>query len=152
MLNLLKKYGNFVAGKQKEMQDKFFGFNWDFLGFMASLACALHCSMLPLLLAAGALGGLAWLEHPIVEAFFIAVSLIVASWSLINSYVHRHRNLTALVTVVLGFVLIIAGRFVEGGAEMLLTTLGGITIAMAHVINWRLVRDCEACVLVKTDK
>ncbi len=134
------------------MEDKFFGFNWDFLGFMASIACALHCSMLPLLLAAGALGGLAWLEHPIVEAFFIMVSLIVASWSLIGSYVNRHRNLTALITVVLGFVLIIASRFAEGGAEMLLTTLGGLVIALAHVINWRLLKECEACMLVKVKK
>ncbi len=134
------------------MEKKFFGFNWDFFGFMASLACALHCATVPLLLTIGTLGGLAWLEHPVVEGAFIALSLLLASWSLIGSYFNQHRNLSALVTVVLGFVLIIASRFAEGNAEVLLTVLGGLTIALAHYINWKLLRVRQACVIIKHQK
>ena len=132
------------------MENKFFGFNWDFFGFVASLACALHCATVPLILTIGALGGLAWLEHPLVEGSFILLSLVLASWSLLGSYIHQHRNLSALVTVLLGFVLIIASRFAAGSAEVLLTVLGGLTIALAHYINWRTLKLCQSCIIIKS--
>lgn len=132
------------------MENRFFGFNWDFFGFMASLACALHCASVPLLLTFGALGGLAWLEHPMVEGAFIVLSLLLASWSLINGYFNQHRNVSALLTVVLGFVLIIASRFTEGSAEVILTVFGGLTIALAHYINWKLLKVCQSCVIIKS--
>jgi hypothetical protein len=132
------------------MENKFFGLNWDFFGFIASIACALHCATVPILLTIGALGGLAWLEHPLVEGFFIVLSLLLASWSLIGSYINQHRNPSALVTVVLGFLLIITSRFIEGSAEAVLMVIGGLTIALAHYINWKLLKVCRSCVMLKS--
>lgn len=132
------------------MEKRFFGLNWDFFGFIASVACALHCATVPLLLTIGALGSLAWLEHPVVEGSFIVLSLMLASWSLIGSYFNHHRNLSALVTVILGFVLIIISRFTEGSAEAILTVIGGLTIALAHYINWKLLKVCQSCVVIKS--
>ncbi len=125
------------------MRKSFFGLNWDFVGFMASLTCALHCAIVPIILTMGALGGATWLEHPFLEGSFIALSLMLASWSLIGSYINNHRNFSALATVLAGFILIIASRFVEGSAEILLTVSGGLIIATAHYINWRLLKDSE---------
>lgn len=130
-----------MLNSQKLKGDHFISLNKDFFGFMASMACAIHCALLPFILTIGALSSLAWLEHPMIEAGFILLSLILAGWSIVIGYLRHHKNYTALITVLVGFALIIASRFFEGSMEAILTTLGGLTIAAAHIINWRLLRQ-----------
>ncbi len=128
------------------MRERFINLtNKDFLGFMASMICAVHCAVVPVLLTLGTLGSLAWLEHPLVEMTFILISLVLAAWSLVTGYFRHHGNLTALAVVLVGFMLIIASRFVEGSGEVLLTVFGGLTIAAAHLINWNLLKTCKSC-------
>ncbi|MEL7122079.1 MAG: MerC domain-containing protein [Bacteroidota bacterium] len=122
------------------MKDRFFSLNKDFVGFIASMACAIHCSLLPLALTFGALSGLAWMERPWVEAVFIILSIIIATWSLADGYFNKHKNFKAIAIVIVGFSLIIMSRFVEGNWEAILTTLGGIGIAVAHYVNWTLLK------------
>jgi hypothetical protein len=138
------------------MRRKFFSLNLDFLGFSASMLCALHCAALPLLLTAGAFSGFAWLENEIVEWFFIGSAIIFASWSLVTSFWQTHRNPIPLLLVVLGFFLIIWNHFGGGHGHThthahfewgtaLLSVAGGIAIAIAHYLNWRLISRYRSC-------
>ncbi len=124
-------------------EQNFFGLHLDFVGFTASMLCAIHCAALPLLLSAGLLGSIAWLHAPWVEGTFIAASLVVASWSLLRSYFSHHQRFIAISVVVFGFLLIIVSRFVAENWEPLLTAGGGVLIAVAHIINWRLCKKCS---------
>lgn len=119
------------------MKQKFFSLNLDFLGFSASMVCALHCMALPLVMTFSALSGLAWLENPWIEAIFIGLSFGIASWSLTRSY-RLHQQMAAIRIVVIGFVFIIVSRFADHGWEPILAAVGGMTIAGAHWKNWRL--------------
>lgn len=124
-------------------EESFIGANKDFFGFLASMACAIHCAALPFILTIGALGSLSWLENPLIEYTFIAISLILASWSIIGGFLNHHKNLTVVLVVLLGFALIVASRLVEGPAEAILTSVGGVIIAIAHIYNWRLMKSCS---------
>ena len=126
------------------MQDKFFSSNLDFLGFSASLLCAIHCISLPLLLSVGALGGLAWLENELLEHGIILLSFIIASWSLGQSYFKYRIRLDAIAIVLLGFGFILAAHAFAENLEPVLMMIGGICIALAHYLNWKMVNRRKA--------
>jgi hypothetical protein len=117
----------------------FFGkLNLDFLGMSASLLCAVHCSVLPLLLTVGLLGGFSWLEHPAVEITFIFSSLMLAWLSLLPGWRRGHGRIEPVLTMLVGFGLIVLAHVFHEQYEGLLMTLGGLAIAVAHFLNWRL--------------
>ncbi len=133
------------------MNNRFFGLNLDFLGFSASLICAIHCALLPLILSLGALSGLSWLGSHAFDIVFIIISVIIASWSLFSSYLNHHRKTNALWVVLLGFMVIIASRMVGHEASHILMGAGGFIIALAHYVNWRMLTNCNACNVAPAD-
>lgn len=127
------------------MIQKFFSLNLDFLGFSASLLCAIHCAAIPLLLAVGALSGLAWLEHHWVELVFIGLSFLFATASLIPSYRNQHGRQRPLQIVAVGFGLIVLAHLLPHEYEHWIMVVAGSSIAYAHWVNWRLLRKHAAC-------
>ena len=109
----------------------------DLLGFAGSALCALHCSALPLLLAMGMLSGLEWMESHWVEYAFFISAVVLAGYTIVRSYL-QHRKPLALIVVSAGFICFLIGIVQHNHAEIGLTTLGGVLIAIAHIINYRL--------------
>lgn len=111
----------------------------DRIGVGISLSCAIHCIATGLIsLAPAAFGfegsGIAWLEF--LEWPFLLGAAVVGVVSLLPSYRHHHeRRPLALFGV--GMSLLAASRFVEGPAEIVITTVGVVTIATAHLLNLR---------------
>ncbi len=114
----------------------------DRFGATGSLICAVHCAVLPALLAvAPALGLSFWLSDG-VEASIVIFVTVLGLFSLIWGYL-RHRALMALLLLVPGLVLLWAGllhpelhhsRVPHAGVM----TLGGVLVGLAHVVNLRL--------------
>ncbi len=125
------------------MRQKFFSNHLDFFGFSASMLCAVHCIAIPVVMAVGAISGLAWLKNPWMEALFIALSFIIASWSLSRSYLLYRHSIIAIRIMAIGFAFIIISRFTEYAWEPILAAAGGITIATAHWKNWQLQKKCH---------
>jgi hypothetical protein len=121
--------------------------NLDMLGISASVLCAVHCSLLPVLLTVGALGGLSWLRHPLVEVVFIMLSLLLAFFSLLPSWRKAHGRLEPILLMLAGFACIVLSRLLGEGLEPALMTIGGLTIAAAHLLNWRLMRKYACCIV-----
>ncbi len=122
------------------MHSKFISLNLDFLGFSASMLCALHCLALPFVLTFGALSGLSWIGNHAIESFFIFLSILLASLSLIQGYRKEHQQLTAIYVVLFGFLIILVSRFMDGNWHVILAGIGGCAVAAAHLINWRLLK------------
>jgi len=112
----------------------------DLLGFAGSTLCALHCSALPVLLAMGMLSGFEWMESHWVEYIFFISALGIAGYTILRSY-RQHRKPLALIIASSGFVLFLIGIFQHNHTEIGLTTLGGLLIAVAHLVNWRMQSD-----------
>ncbi|RZK76350.1 MAG: MerC domain-containing protein [Pedobacter sp.] len=113
----------------------------DQFGMTASIACAVHCAVLPLVVTFLPLIGLEFLANMWVEITMIVLSAIVGVWSLLTSFTH-HKSIVPSLILILGFVLIANGHFIWHEMESIFIPLGGIAIAFAHYVNWRLSRLC----------
>lgn len=117
---------------------RFSKINPDFLGFSASIICAVHCLLIPFVLTLGLFGGLSWFHDPLLEWGFILTSVVIACWSLIPSYTQNHHDNLPLLIAVAGCICLLLGRFSVGEWEHFIAALGGLLIALAHFINWKL--------------
>ena len=116
--------------------------NLDFLGFSASMLCAIHCALLPFVMTVGTLGGLSWLDTPWIEISFILLSVVLASLSLYPAYNKGHKDAKPLKVAAIGFLLLFLSRLGGHGTavEVIPIVGGGVLIAISHFLNWRLLK------------
>ncbi|MGE8280145.1 MAG: MerC domain-containing protein [Stenotrophomonas sp.] len=114
----------------------------DRFGATGSLICAVHCALLPALLAvAPALGLSFWMSEG-VEATIVIFVTVLGLFSLIWGYL-RHRALFALLLLVPGLLLLWAGLLHpelhhSRIPHAVVMTVGGVLVGLAHVVNLRL--------------
>lgn len=126
------------------MRNNFISLNLDFVGFSASLLCAVHCAALPFLLSVLPLAGLHFLHHPFIEYTIILFSFFIASKSLSHGYSRHHKNIHPLLIVALGFLLIGLGHALPiEWTEIGLTVLGATFVSVAHILNWKYIQSSE---------
>jgi hypothetical protein len=120
----------------------------DGAGATASLVCAVHCALMPLVITLLPLVGLGFLSSEPVEWSLLGLSALLGVSSLCLGY-RRHRSRKALCVLAVGLGLIAAGRTIEmrevRGPSVLLVVCGGVTIAGAHLVNRRLCWTCQKC-------
>src|SRR3546814_8553167 len=114
----------------------------DRFGATGSLICAVHCALLPLVLAAiPSLGLSEWLGDGF-ELAFVVFATSVGVFSLVYGY-RRHRRIRALGVLLAGLALLWAGLLFSPwhhGSVALhaaVMTLGGTLIGVAHLLNLR---------------
>jgi hypothetical protein len=124
---------------------------FDRLGFSASTLCAIHCAAMPFVVSVLPALGLGFLGGGAFELAMIAVSIIIASFSLGSSY-RVHGKLNALMVMTSGGMLLVFNFFGHESHSALVETLhpyiaafAGLMIASAHWINMRLCKSCEVC-------
>lgn len=122
---------------------KFLSIPIDILGISTSVLCALHCSILPIMMSLGLLQGMEWMHNLYVEVIFLSLSLVFAFWALIHGYRNIHGNILVILLAALGFSIFILGHFVLREYEILLSTSGGILLCVAHLYNWNLTPASE---------
>jgi hypothetical protein len=111
---------------------------WDAIGIGASLACAIHCVLLPVLFTTLTLFGIEILENPLLEVLTILVSMGAGGWAIWRGYIRLHRKKPVLVYFITGLVLMIAGNFFHHMyPEMCLKITGAGLIISAHIMNWK---------------
>lgn len=114
----------------------------DRLGATGSLLCAIHCALLPVLIAVlPSLGIAAWLGDGFERGFVLFASLL-GLFTLIQGY-RRHRAARALGLLVPGLAALWFGTGYEPlhhvvVAHALIMTLGGTLVGLAHLSNLRL--------------
>lgn len=119
----------------------------DRLGAAASFLCALHCAALPFVLAllpAVSLGFLA--DHGFERGFIVCASVLALSTMLYGF--RRHRAANAFALLLPGLALLWIGGFafdLHGGLgwHSLLVSCGGTGVALAHLVNLRLMHGYE---------
>lgn len=113
----------------------------DRLGALLSTACALHCLLLPLLLASmPAAASLEALELPVIIA-----GLMIGAVTLPAGYrVHRRKRVLLMFAV--AAVLLLGGMFLEHTLEVGASVAGALLLAFAHRTNCRHCADCDALV------
>ena len=116
--------------------------NLDKFGISASLLCAIHCAMMPVLLPIAALAGLGFLWTPAFEAVMILIALAVGAYSITNGYLKIHQTLYPMLFLVGGFLLIIGSKTIfDHALEHVLLPVGSLLIVVSHWLNWRLYKQ-----------
>jgi len=125
--------------------------NADRVGFIASFVCAIHCALLPALLALLPILGLeldAWLDFDqifVIFATLLSVITLSLGW-------RRHRLLRPCYVLAPGLILLWLGAFgplhahghdhahehSEVIVHAVIMTIGGFLLAGAHLWNMRL--------------
>lgn len=136
--------------------------NFDRLGIVMSIACAIHCMLLPFLALFSTLGVLSIIQSFWFEWGIVILAIIIAYWSLGNG-IRVHKNILPLILAILGFTCIGIGLFIfhkhpintkgffffhkfpikrqTSIIEVIYMFSGGILIALAHSVNWQLLRS-----------
>lgn len=115
----------------------------DRVGATASLLCAIHCALLPLVIGLLPLIGLEILADPEVEFAFVLCACVLASLTIVHAWL-GHRDPRALRLLLPGIVLLLLGQAIgHDSIEWLhagLMACGGTLVASAHIVNLRMAR------------
>lgn len=110
----------------------------DRVGATASLLCAVHCVLLPFVLALLPLIGLEFLAGHTFERIFVVCAALLASASILMAY-RRHRKPQALFLMVPGIALLLFGIGIDLDVHVVIHTVsvvtGGCLVASAHITN-----------------
>jgi hypothetical protein len=117
----------------------------DSLGTAVSIACAIQCSVFPLLVGVLPLLGMGFLLGDGLEKIFVATSIVVA----VNSFswgVRYHGRFYIFVFFISALALIGTGRlWVDERYETPIVVSGTLVLAAGHFLNRRLCRLCAEC-------
>jgi hypothetical protein len=110
--------------------------NADVLGVGASVICAVHCAIWPLLLMLLPIAGSNLNEHENLEYFLLSFSFLIGIWSLGRGYFFRHKRLGPLLLFFISFLLLLLAHwYVDHEWEFLLIILAASGIIIAHLLN-----------------
>lgn len=113
-----------------------FKINWDALGIGASLACAIHCALLPLFLSSLPLFGVNIIHNIGFEVGMIVLAFCVGSYSLYHGFKKHHHSFTPLLLFIIGFIFLVVKQFFIH-VETWLLIPAVFFIVTAHLINYR---------------
>jgi len=115
------------------------------LGAWASIACAVHCAALPILIGAGAGGAFSWLNHAPVEWGLVILAAAVGTFSAWRGF-RSHGNVAVAVTLVIAAIGLLiltaqhAGHDHAGGEHGAgwISAVFGIALGASMFVNRRL--------------
>jgi len=116
-----------------------FKINWDALGITASLACAIHCALLPLFLSSLPLFGVNIIENVQFEYLMIGIAFAVGAYSLYHGHRKHHHSWLPLTLFSVGIICLLAKMQWHDWRHWFLVP-AVICIVTAHFINYRLCR------------
>ncbi|MBS1733199.1 MAG: MerC domain-containing protein [Bacteroidetes bacterium] len=114
-----------------------FKINWDGLGIITSIACAIHCAVLPLILSTLPLFGINIIHNPYFEWGMILLALCIGTYSLYHGYIKHHHSLVPISLFISGMFFLFAKQAFHTYETMLLVP-AVVLIVTAHYYNYRM--------------
>lgn len=113
--------------------------NWDALGVVTSVACAIHCAILPLFIVSLPLFGINIIENHAFEIVMILIALVIGTYALWHGYKgHHHRKLPILLFIAGMSFLFLKEVWHDYHISFLIPAV--LLIVSAHYINFRYCR------------
>jgi uncharacterized membrane protein YoaK (UPF0700 family) len=116
-----------------------FKINWDAFGIAASVACAIHCAVLPLILSSLPLFGINIIENQGFEFLMIALAFVVGVYSLYHGRKKHHHSYYPMVLFAAGISLLFIKSMLHSHNLMLLLPAVSLVV-IAHYVNYKLCR------------
>lgn len=118
--------------------------NWDALGITASVACAIHCALLPVFITSLPLFGVDIIDNKLFEIGMIALAAAIGSYSLYHGYKKHHHQILPLVIFGLGIGFLVAKQIWHEQQLWLLAPAVALIVG-AHYINYKSCKKASHC-------
>jgi hypothetical protein len=118
--------------------------NWDALGITASLACAIHCALLPLLFTALPVFGVELLHNDVFEYLMIGLAFVVGVRALQHGQRKHHHSGWPTVLFAAGMGLLVAKQIWHPWQLYFLVPAVALIVG-AHYFNYRLCQRAKHC-------
>ncbi len=118
--------------------------NWDLMGIITSVACAIHCAILPLILTSLPLLGINIINNSSFEWMMIGIAFLVGCYALTHGYRRHHRNWKPLLVFTAGFSFLILKQFFYTHEFLFLVPAVSL-ILFAHFLNFRYCGQSRTC-------
>ncbi len=118
--------------------------NWDALGISASLACAIHCALLPVFLQTLPLFGFNIIDNLYFEMFMIFLAAAIGLYSLYHGWSKHHHQIAPILVFSLGMLLLF-GKQIWHQYQLWFLVPAVSMIVFAHYRNFRLCRKADHC-------
>ena len=113
--------------------------NWDALGIFTSVACAIHCAVLPILISSLPILGINILHNSFFEWGMILLAFIVGVYALSHGVIKHHRSFIPIIVFAAGFCFLMLKQLYPR-MEFIFLFFAVVFIVSAHVYNYRLCR------------
>ena len=121
-----------------------FKINYDALGIAASVACAIHCAVLPLLMSSLPILGINIINNVFFEYGMILLAAAIGIYSLMHGFKKHHHQYTPIIIFSIGIVLLLLKQAIDSYRIVLLIP-AVMLITCAHVINYLNCRKANHC-------
>lgn len=123
-----------------------FKINFDALGIAASIACAIHCAMLPLFLTSLPILGINIINNFWFELLMIGLAMFIGMYSLTHGFKKHHQRILPLLIFGAGIILLVLKQFFHL-YQLWLLVPAVVLIITAHLINYQACKkggDCNS--------
>jgi len=122
-----------------------FKINLDGLGIATSLACAIHCAVLPLFFSSLPLLGINILENHVFELGMIGLAFIIGTSALWHGFRRHHKLIWPLLLFATGIGLLATKELSHQSHAWYWVLPAVICIVSAHILNYFLCRRAKSC-------
>jgi MerC mercury resistance protein len=116
-----------------------FKINPDALGVTTSLACAIHCALLPLFFTSLPLFGINIIHNSFFEVGMVLMAFGIGAYSFYHGYRKHHHSWLPFILFAVGIILLVVKLFFIVYETWLLVP-AVILIISAHILNFRFCR------------
>lgn len=113
--------------------------NWDAFGIATSVACAIHCAILPLVLTSFPLFGVELIHNLWFEYLMILIAFCVGAYSLYHGRKKHHHSWIPMITFGTGILFLVA-KVIFHDLQLWLLLPAVLLIVTAHFLNYKLCR------------
>ena len=121
-----------------------FKINYDALGIAASIACAIHCAVLPLVMSSLPILGINIINNFWFEIFMIVLAMGIGLHSLTHGFKKHHHRILPIIVFVIGISLLLVKQVLHQYQIWFLVP-AVVLIVSAHFINYRQCRIADHC-------
>ena len=107
------------------------------MGMATSVACAIHCALLPVILSSLPVFGINIIHNALFEWGMIGIAFVVGAYSLFHGYIKHHHSFVPVYIFTAGFIFLISKQFFHS-AENWFLLFAVPLIVYAHYYNYRL--------------
>jgi hypothetical protein len=118
--------------------------NLDGLGITASIACAIHCAVLPLIFTSLPLMGIDLIQDKGFEFSMIGLAFAIGCYALWHGWKRHHHSLLPFALLLGGFFFLVLKEVLRSHLVwMVIPAL--VLIVTAHYLNYKLCRKANHC-------